>query len=151
MSFNGLPPPSQINPAIASPANPYPVPIQTDAPRRIEAVRPSEESPSSRQDDDTEAEDPQSQAGGGKPKKREFGLSEDQRRRLQKMASFRKAATAALEAGTRYRFDIDPKTGDILLVVADTGQVAMQLTPEELYDLSDSLERVAGLLADQAG
>lgn len=78
-------------------------------------------------------------------------FSEEEAEQIRLLAKMRGILNFSLESGVRYEFRLNPKTGFIDLLVAATGEIVLQLTPEELMRLSEKIRRYAGMLADRAG
>jgi len=147
MSFDGVPRPSQVNP-YADPLSPYAAAsaAQTDkagkplvkGPDKEEGVKAAHRE--EKQHRDTEDDEERGEA-----------FSEEEAEQIRLMAKMRGLMNFSLEAGVNYEFQMNPETGLIDLIESESGALVMQLLPDELMQLSQKIQRFAGVLTDRAG
>jgi uncharacterized FlaG/YvyC family protein len=146
MGFDGIPRPAQINP-YTDPMNPYtagnsartdkakkPLVKALSKEERIEALQREQHQPDD-SDDQDEAEP----------------FSEEEEEQIRLFARMRGLMTFSLEKGVRYEFHINAQSGMVDLMEMGTGKVVLQLHPDELMQLSQKIQRYAGLLTDRSG
>jgi uncharacterized FlaG/YvyC family protein len=78
-------------------------------------------------------------------------LTEDEVHDLRLMAKMRGIMDFSIETGTRFEFHVNPLSGRMELMNADTGELILELTAEEVMRFSHKINRYAGVLMDQAG
>jgi hypothetical protein len=78
-------------------------------------------------------------------------FSEEEAEQIRIFAKMRGLMNFALDSGKQYSFQISPDTGLIDLVELESGQVVLQLLPDELMSLSQKIQRYAGFLTDRSG
>jgi hypothetical protein len=147
MGFDGAPRPAQFIPQ-SDGLNPY---TAANLARQDQSAAPRVKGPT--------AEDPvrslprerqdNAQADGDEGESSAF--SEEEAEQIRLLAKMRGILNFSLDSGTRYEFHLNPQTGFIDLRVLRTGEVVLQLTPDELMRLSEKIRRYAGMLADRAG
>ncbi len=145
MAFDGIPRPSQLTPA--DPLNPY---LASNAARAEQAGKPLIKAPG--HDEKVKAvhkEQRENHEGENEEREPEF-LSEEEEEQLRKFAKVRGLLNFSLEKGVRYQFQINGETGQVDLV-SETGQVVLSLSPVELMQLSEKIQRYAGMLTDRRG
>lgn len=146
MGFDGILRPSQVNP-YTNPLNPY----TADNLARVEQAgkpliqKPTEEEAlkaleEERKHDQEKDEDEQGES-----------FSEEEAEEILLFAKMRGLMNVSMESGKRYEFHINPETGMVEMRELDSGELIIQLTPMELMNLSDKLQRYAGILMDRSG
>jgi uncharacterized FlaG/YvyC family protein len=78
-------------------------------------------------------------------------FSEEEEEQIRLFAKMRGLMNFSLEQGVHYEFHINPQTGLVDLVESSTGKVVLQLMPDELMQLSQKIQRYAGMLTDRNG
>lgn len=147
MSFDGIPRPSQVN-AYTHVLNPYQAQNQARAendkiplvqsPHQKDKVKALQKEQHEHAQADEEAESD------------EF-FDEEEAEQLRIFAKMRGIMNFSLENGVRYTFQVNTTTGLIDLVEEMTGNVVLKLMPEELMQLSQKIQRYAGILTDRTG
>jgi uncharacterized FlaG/YvyC family protein len=146
MGFDGIPRPAQINPYTDA-MNPY---AAASSARSEQAQRPlvkaltKEEQIKAlqreqhQQDDEEDEEDAEP-------------FSEEEEAQIRLFAKMRGLMNFSLEQGVRYEFRINAQTGLVDLVDVGSDTVVLQLHPDELMQLSQKIQRYAGMLTDRSG
>lgn len=78
-------------------------------------------------------------------------FSEEEAEQIRMFARMRGVMNFSMESGVRYAFRINEASGCVDLVNTQTGEVALQLQPEEMLRLSERIQRYAGFLTDRSG
>jgi uncharacterized FlaG/YvyC family protein len=78
-------------------------------------------------------------------------FSEEEADQIQRMAKLRGLMNFSLQNGVHYEFRFNPKTGLIDLIQGNTGDCVLQLHPDEFMNLSQKIQRYAGMLTDRNG
>lgn len=147
MAFDGIPRPSQITP-YTDVMNPY---VAGNAARTEQAGKPLVQGPEKEDKIKSVHKEERQYHDAEDEEEKEESFSEEEAEQLKIFARMRGIMNFSLESGTRYEFKINPENGMVDLVAADTGQVAMTLTPEELIQVSQKIHRYAGILTDRSG
>jgi uncharacterized FlaG/YvyC family protein len=147
MSFDGIPRPSSLNP-YSDPLGAYaaanaaraeregkPLVQSLDKEEKIKGLQREQrdQGQADHEDDDGEA------------------FSEEEAEQIRIFAKMRGMMNLALDSAKRYEFRVNELTGLVDLIEMETGRLVLQLTPEELMDLSQKIERYAGVLTDHNG
>lgn len=147
MSFDGAPRPTQVNP-YANPLNPYAAAHQARAEKSakplVQGLSKDEKIKALEQETHDAAPDEDDEHPGE-------ALSDDEAELIRLFAKMRGLMNFSLEQGVRYEFQLNPHTGWVDLIKESTGECVLQLTPEELMQLSEKIQRYAGRLTDQTG
>ena len=146
MTFDGVPRPSQLNPytdALGPYSGAYAARDLAKVPKvkavdKKVAIDPLKEKLNQEYDDDDEE--------GAQ----EF-LSDEEKEQIQIFAKLRGLMNFALQEGVQYRFEIENETGCVNLVIVETGQIVLTLTPEELMHVCEKAQRYSGRIMDEAG
>lgn len=146
MGFEGIPRPAQVNP-YTDPLNAY---AAANAARSDQAGKPlvksltkeeqvkalqRENRDHSQADDEEEGE----------------AFTDEEAEQIRLFAKMRGLMNLSLQSGVRYEFHVNSETGLVDLVDVESGQVILQLQPEELMQLSQKIQRYAGMLTDRSG
>lgn len=147
MSFEGIPRPAQVNPYTDA-LNPY---AAGNAARSEQAGKPLVKSLNKEERIKGLQRDGRQQ--GEQDEDEEAGdiFSQEEAEEILLFARMRGVMNLALEQGVRYEFQINPEAGVVDLVRLDTGEVVLQLLPEELMQLTSKIQRYAGVLTDRSG
>jgi uncharacterized FlaG/YvyC family protein len=78
-------------------------------------------------------------------------FSEEEEEQILLFAKMRGIMDFSLKTGVRYEFHINAQSGMVDLIDLESGQVVLQLQPEELLQLSQKIQRYAGMLTDRNG
>ena len=78
-------------------------------------------------------------------------FNEEEAEQILLFARMRGILNVSLETGARYEFRVNPDTGLVDLVALETEEVVLQLLPDELMQLSQKIQRYAGMLTDRSG
>lgn len=82
---------------------------------------------------------------------RQEPFSEEELEQIMIFARMRGIMNLALEKGVVYQFQVNPETGLVDLIAENTGKAVLSLTPEELMELTQKVQRYAGVLTDRSG
>ncbi len=146
MGFDGIPRPSQITPYTDA-LNPY---IAGNAARAEQAGKPLVKGPQREEQIKSVHKEERQYHEADDEEENEEGFTEEEAEQVRLFARMRGLMNFSLESGTRYEFRMNPETGLMDLVEADSGQVVLTLTPEELLQLSRKIQRYAGMLTDRS-
>jgi hypothetical protein len=150
MSFEGLPRPvprmDAFNPYLAgslaradrlhaSPVEPL------SAEEALKALEREPENPSERNQDDEEQE----QNNNGEL------LTPEEISDLSLMAKKQGIDNFSVESGTRFEFRVNSLSGLVELVVANSGELILELSGQDLLRFSHKINRYAGVLTDRKG
>jgi len=147
MGFEGLSQPGQMN-LYTGANNPY---LAANAAKLTAAKSPlvkkteQDEAVTATQRDDRDNAQPDDEDERGER------FSEEEAGAIRHMATLRGVLNLALEAGKRYEFQLDAASGLVNLISMETGECILQLYPEELMQLSQKIQRYAGMLTNRAG
>lgn len=152
MSFDGVPRPTQLN-AYSDPLSSYLASNEaSEEARRKSQIKDidklAKSNPSRRKDEEDgfDGDDP-----GSHKRWIDYDLmSEEERELFRKFAQVRGLMNFSLESGARYSLQINTQTGMVDLVEQGTGQIKLSLTPTELHELSQRMERYAGIMTDRS-
>lgn len=147
MSFDGIPRPAQLNPYTGA-MNPY---LAANAAKTDRAGKPLVKSPHGKERVKGLQRDERQYNEADDDEERGEIFSQEEAEQIQIMAKVRGVMNLALEAGKRYEFRVNAEQGWVDLIEMDTGTVVLQFTPEELMQLSQKIQRYAGMLTDRAG
>ena len=147
MGFDGIPKPAQLNPYTGS-MNPY---AAANAARTDNAAKPLIKSPGKEEKVKATQRDEREYHQADDEEERGELFSEEEAEQILLMAKVRGIMNLSLETGKRYEFHLNPENGMIDLIEAGSGTVVLQLLPEELMNLSQKIQRYAGMLTDHAG
>jgi uncharacterized FlaG/YvyC family protein len=146
MGFDGVPRPAQVNP-YTDPLNPY---TAANAARLEQAGKPLIKSPGKDE-----------KVKGLQKEKREYpqsdeedkgeSFSEEEAEQILLFAKMRGLINISLQNDMRYEFHINSETNLVDLIEVASGTVILQLRPEELMQLSQKIQRYAGMLTDRSG
>lgn len=132
--------------------------VKADKKKEASALDHSEETPV----EETEAlravrEEDDVNSGGGQKRKRRQGisyyqdiLSEEEQALLEKFARIRGLMDFTAAGDKAYQLKINTQNGLVDIVDADSGELAMSLTPDEFHQLSQKMIRYSGTLTDQS-
>lgn len=148
MSFEGIPRPAQVNPY----QDPMSAHQAANAARSQHAGRPMIQTPAGdekikglhREERERHAFQDEDEARGN-------AFDEEEIEQIMLFARMRGIMNFSLETGARYEFRLNPETGLVDLVSLETRQVVLQLLPDELMQLSQNIQRYAGMLTDRTG
>ena len=146
MGFEGIPRPAQVNP-YTDPLNPY---AAANAARSDQAGKPlvksltKEEQVKALQRESQEHSQTDDEAEGE-------AFTDEEAEQIRLFAKMRGLMNISLQSGVRYEFHVNSETGLVDLVDVESGQVILQLQPEELMQLSQKIQRYAGMLTDRSG
>jgi uncharacterized FlaG/YvyC family protein len=146
MGFDGIPRPAQVNP-YTDPMNPYaaansakmerarkPLVKELNKEEQVKALY--REQPHHHDSDEEQEHEP---------------FSEEEEEQILLFAKMRGIMDFSLKTGVRYEFHINAQSGMVDLIDLESGQVVLQLQPEELLQLSQKIQRYAGMLTDRNG
>lgn len=145
MSFDGMIRPSQFTPVSGN--NPY----LADHAARSENVRKPRVIEALGDQKATEVHKELPHYNNDDEKKRKKHLTPEEYEEIMLFARMRGVMNLAFEDSELYQFQLNPETGKIDLIAMTTGEVKMSLTPDELSQLSEKIDRYAGVLTDRSG
>ncbi len=146
MSFDGSPRPIQLNP-YNDPLGAY---SAAYAARAEQAGKPRIQSPGKdeglkglQKEEHQQTDQDQDEQGQT--------FSEDEVDAIMLLAKMRGVLNFALDPDIHYEFSLNSASGLVELREVSTGKRMLQLTPEEMIQLSGKLHRAAGMLSDLSG
>jgi flagellar protein FlaG len=146
MGFDGIPRPAQVNP-YTDPMNPY---MAANSAKSDRAGKPLvKELNKEEQVKALYREQPQHHDADDEQEHEPFSEEEEEQIRL--FAKMRGIMDFSLKTGARYEFHINAQSGMVDLIDLESGDVVLQLQPEELLQLSQKIQRYAGMLTDRSG
>ncbi len=143
MSFDGIPRPSQMH-AYADPLSPY-----IGANQASEAARHRPKVGKNKEAYDTEKVNKELEQYHDTDDEPREGLSEEEREQILIFAKLRGLMNFSLENGVLYKFQVNDETGIVNLVDPRDDTVMLTLTGEELLQVSEKINRYAGMIADR--
>ncbi|MCE3234446.1 MAG: FlaG protein [Vampirovibrio sp.] len=146
MGFEGIPRPAQVNP-YTDPLNPY---AAANAARSEQAGKPLIKSLTKEEQVKALQRDNREQPQSDDDEEGE-AFTEEEAEQIRLFAKMRGLINISLQSGVRYEFHVNPETGLVDLIDMESGQVVLQLQPEELMQLSQKIQRYAGMLTDRSG
>lgn len=146
MGFEGIPRPAQVNP-YTDPLNPY---AAANAARSEQAGKPLIKSLTKEEQVKALQRDNRDQSQSDDDEEGE-AFTEEEAEQIRLFAKMRGLINISLQSGVRYEFHVNPETGLVDLIDMESGQVVLQLQPEELMQLSQKIQRYAGMLTDRSG
>jgi len=146
MGFDGVPRPAQVNP-YTDPLNPY---TAANAARTDQAGKPLIKS-LTKEEKIKALEEEKRDYPQQEDEEQGEAFSEEEAEQIRLFAKMRGLMNVSLESGMRYEFHINPQTGLVDMMEAETGKVVLQLQPDELMQLSQQIQRYAGMLTDRSG
>lgn len=144
MAFDGVTRPSQLTPA--DPLNPY---LAAHSAKADEVKKPQVKK--SQKDEETTGVHKELPQYGEEEEENQQALTEEEAEQIMKFAKMRGLMNVALQDGVEYQFQINADEGLVDLIEAKSGKVVMTLTPSELMEMTDKIQRYAGVLTDRAG
>lgn len=146
MGFEGIPRPAQVNP-YTDPLNPY---AAANAARSEQVGKPLIKSLTKEEQVKALQRDNREQSQSDDDEEGE-AFTEEEAEQIRLFAKMRGLINISLQSGVRYEFHVNPETGLVDLIDMESGQVVLQLQPEELMQLSQKIQRYAGMLTDRSG
>ncbi len=143
MSFDGIPKPSQLH-AYADPLSPY-----IGANQANEAARHQPRVKKNREAYDAEKVNKELEQYYDPEDEPQEGLNEEEREQILVFAKLRGLMNFSLEQGVLYRFQVNESSELVDLIDSRNGQVMLTLTGDELLQVSEKIQRYAGIITDR--
>lgn len=143
MSFDGIPRPSQLQP-YGDPLNPY-----IGAHEAADEARRKHRIEKNRESYKKDRVHKELEQYHDREEDNDEGLTPEEHEQIMIFAKLRGIMNFSLESGVLYRFHLNEDTGLVDLIDDRDESVVLTLTPEELVQVSERMQRYAGVITDR--